>query len=212
MAATSGPRYSTSVFLNVPFDDRYRSLFDALVFAVHDCGFVARSAFETDDATQVRILKLLEIIRSSKYGIHDISRTGLTLAGTRRLPRFNMPLELGLFMGAKHFGTAQQHAKRGLVLDRDRYRYQIFCSDIAGQDIRAHGNSPAKAIRAVRNWLVTSPEARLKTLPGAGYIYARYLFFRRQLPKLCAPLKLDHRDLQFVDYTNLVVGWLRANP
>ncbi|MGH2727542.1 MAG: hypothetical protein ACRDKS_11290, partial [Actinomycetota bacterium] len=140
------PPYSLSVFLNVPFDDEYRAVFDALVFVIHDCGFVARSAFETDDGTQVRIEKLLDIIGSSKYGIHDISRT--ELAGPQRLPRFNMPLELGLFMGAKRFGGTRQRDKRGLILDRDRYRYQVFCSDIAGQDIRAHGNSMTTAIKA----------------------------------------------------------------
>jgi hypothetical protein len=33
--------YEDSVFLNVPFDKKYSRLFDALVFAVHDCGFIA---------------------------------------------------------------------------------------------------------------------------------------------------------------------------
>lgn len=40
--------YEDSVFLNVPFDKNYGRLFDALVFAVHDCGFVARSALEAE--------------------------------------------------------------------------------------------------------------------------------------------------------------------
>ena len=39
-------RYADRVFINVPFDRRYKKLFDALVFAVHDCGFVAHCAFE----------------------------------------------------------------------------------------------------------------------------------------------------------------------
>lgn len=203
-------KYATSIFLNVPFDSRYRSLFDALIFAIYDCGFVARSAFETDDGTQVRMEKLLEIIASSKYGVHDISRTGLT--GPDRLPRFNMPLELGLFMGAKHFGGSPHHLKRGLVLDRDPYRYQKFCSDIAGQDIRAHGNDPSRAIRAVRDWLRATPEVKGKTIPGAGYIVRRYHLFKGQLPNLCKRFNLDRRELHFVDYINLVVGWLRANP
>jgi len=204
------PRYSHSVFLNVPFDDKYRSMFDALVFAVHDCGFVARSAFETDDATQVRLAKIFKIISSSKYGIHDISRTSVD--GRHKLPRFNMPLELGLFMGAKHFGGSLHRQKRGLVLDRDRYRYQIFCSDIAGQDIRAHNNRPSDAIRSVRNWLRAGPDTAGKRLPGADYIYRRYRAFRRQLPRLCRHFQLDQRDLHFVDYTSLVVGWLKAHP
>ena len=201
--------YSKSVFLNIPFDSRYHHLFHAIVFAVHDCGFIARSAFETDDGTQIRADKLMEIIGDSKYGIHDISRTGLS--GDPRLPRFNMPLELGIFMGAKHFGGSRHRAKRGLVLDRDKYRYQIYCSDIAGQDIRAHNNEPKLAIRAVRNWLCTCPDRPL-SLPGAKHMFDRYLLFRQQLPKLCRQFKLEYRDLHFVDYTNLLVGWLRGNP
>lgn len=205
------PSYTSSVFLNVPFDTRYRNLFDALTFAIHDCGFTARSAFETDDGTQARIEKLLEIIASSKYGIHDISRTGLS--GPDRLPRFNMPLELGLFIGAKHFGGPPHNAKGGLVLDRDRYRYQKFCSDIAGQDIRAHDDDPARAIRVVRDWLATTPEVKgRKVLPGGTHMGRRYERFRTQLPSLCRRLRLTKSELSFVDYTHLVVGWLREHP
>ena len=34
------PAYNAQVFLNVPFDTRYKKLFHALVFAVQDCGLV----------------------------------------------------------------------------------------------------------------------------------------------------------------------------
>jgi hypothetical protein len=44
------PAYRDSVFLNVPFDKKYARLFDALIFAVYDCGFVARSAREVEDS------------------------------------------------------------------------------------------------------------------------------------------------------------------
>ena len=35
--------------------------------------------------------------------------------------------------------------------ERERYRYQKFCSDISGQDIRAPGNNVATAIAVARN-------------------------------------------------------------
>ena len=44
-----------SVFINVPFDRRYSKLFRALVFAVHDCGLVARCALEGDDGSEARL-------------------------------------------------------------------------------------------------------------------------------------------------------------
>ena len=69
--------YPTSVFINCPFDNSYLELFRAVIFAVHDCGFVARSALEIDDSGQVRIEKIIAIIRQCQYGVHDISRTDL---------------------------------------------------------------------------------------------------------------------------------------
>ena len=45
------PGYDDGVFVNVPFDHGYKKLFDALVFAVHDCGFVAHCALESDDGS-----------------------------------------------------------------------------------------------------------------------------------------------------------------
>src|SRR5207244_972943 len=124
-------RYEYTVFINCPFDDAYRPLLEAVVFAVHDCGYVARSSLEVTDASQVRIEKITAIIEACRLGIHDISRTEID--PQTQLPRFNMPLELGLFLGAKRFGTGKHKAKTCLILDVERYRYQKFISDIAGQ-------------------------------------------------------------------------------
>lgn len=93
----------------------------AITFAVHDCGFKARCTLEIDDAGRVRIDNILDLIRDCRFGIHDISRTELD--ETHGLPRFNMPLELGLFLGATRFGEGEQEDKRCLILDRERYRY-----------------------------------------------------------------------------------------
>ena len=68
------------------------------MFVIFDCGFEARCALEDDDASRVRVDKIYDLISESKYGIHDISR--VTLDHVHRLPRFNMPLELGLWLGA----------------------------------------------------------------------------------------------------------------
>jgi len=79
--------YEDNVFLNVPFDKKYKRLLNALVFAVHDCGFVARSALEIEDSGQARVEKILNVIAECKFGIHDISRAGIDR--TTGLPRFN---------------------------------------------------------------------------------------------------------------------------
>jgi hypothetical protein len=87
----------------------------------------ARCALEIDDGSQVRIERILRIISECRFGIHDLSRTELDRRN--RLPRFNMPLELGLFLGAKRFGNRAQREKVCLILDREPYRYQRFISD-----------------------------------------------------------------------------------
>lgn len=76
--------YEYSVFLNCPFDEAYRPLFEALVFAVHDCGYIARCALEVSDAREVRIQKITKIIEGCRFGIHDISRTELVSLNGRR--------------------------------------------------------------------------------------------------------------------------------
>jgi len=200
--------YEDNVFLNVPFDRKYARLSDSLIFAVHDCGFIARSALEVEDSGQSRVEKILDIIEQSKFGIHDISRAGVDR--NTRLARFNMPLELGFFLGAKRYGSDRHSEKRCLVLDRDRYRYRNFCSDISGQDIRAHNNEPRTAIRAVRDWLSSHRPGVL--MPGGKAIFERYERFRGQLTAQARDAKLDRRELTFGDHTRLLVGWLTKTP
>ena len=198
--------YNDNVFINCPFDAKYKSLFDAMVFAVHDCGFIPRCALEDDDASEVRIDKIYHIIADCRYGIHDISRTELDRDSD--LPRFNMPLELGIFLGAKRFGVEGQEKKKCLVLDREQYRYQQFISDIAGQDIQAHNNSSREIITHVRNWLRNA--SRRETIPGGNIIWRRYRDFRTDLPQTAQEYRLTVEDMIFNDYTLVVTRWLKT--
>jgi hypothetical protein len=196
------------VFINCPFDAQYEALFQALVFAVFDCGLVPRSAREVDDSSAVRISKIEELIGRCQFGIHDISRTELDARW--KLPRLNMALELGLFLGAKRFGDQRQRSKVCLILDRTAYRYQRFCSDIAGQDVAAHRGAPSRAIVRVRDWLAPSLAHRGIQIPSGSVIGKRYRRFRRDLPALCARLALDQRSLIFTDWQQLMFVWLRT--
>ena len=203
------PAYERSVFINCPFDAGYRPLLHAQVFAIQHCGFLARSALEVEDGGEVRITKIKRIIRECRYGIHDISRVELDQAGG--LPRFNMPLELGLFLGAQEYGDLEQNRKRSLVLDTERFRYQKFCSDIAGQDVRAHANDPGKVISAVRAMLATALYG-LERIPGEAVIRKRYRQFRRELPVFCQRLHVRPAELQFVELRSLVEEWIVGHP
>jgi hypothetical protein len=197
--------YDQNVFINCPFDDTYLPLFRALIFAVFECGLRPRCAQEVYDGGEVRIDKIAHIIRDCRWGIHDISRTELNI---HDLPRFNMPLELGLFLGAQRFGSGVQRGKSCLVLDKEKFRYQEFISDIAGQDISAHGDDCAKAIKAVRNWLASS-SAGLPRPPGPAAIVRRFDRFSIDLPAICSDADLLVEEITFTDFCDAASTWLR---
>ncbi|MYC31029.1 MAG: hypothetical protein F4X65_13210 [Chloroflexi bacterium] len=191
------------VFVNCPFDDDYAEMFWALVFTIYKCNFVPRCTLEVDDAGENRFDKIVRIIRECGYGVHDISRTEL---GANGLPRFNMPLELGLFLGAQRFSSGSNRQKRCLVLDREPFRYQQFISDIAGQDIKAHHSSVSGLVSQVRDWLsIYNPG-----LESGSIMRQEYRDFQRDLPSLCDELRLVVEELTFVDYTRLVYVWLES--
>jgi len=177
---------------------------NALVFAIFDCGFVPRCALEEDDGGNVRFEKIQRLVAESKFGVHDICRTELDPA--TELPRFNMPLELGVFLGARRFGDPSQKKKTCLILDTEPYRYQQFISDISGHDIRAHSGNPETAITLVRNWL--SSASGRKTIPGGREIARRFALFCQELPSMCRGLRIDEDELTYNDYANFISAWL----
>lgn len=206
MAATA--RTSTDdVFINCPFDSDYAPTFRALIFTIFACGFRPRSARELDDAGQTRIDKLYNLIDECRYGIHDLSRTELDEAN--HLPRFNMPLELGIFLGAKRYGGKAQKLKRALIFDLEQYRYQRFISDLAGMDIHEHGGDPMRAVREARNWLANVSR---RVLPSADRVTRTYEAFVDDLPALAAELEFDPDKIPYVDFERIVVSWLVRAP
>lgn len=160
-----------------------------------------------DDAAETRIDKLYRIIAESRYGIHDLSRTELD--GVNNLPRFNMPLELGIFLGAKRFGDEAQSQKRCMILDREQYRFQMFISDLAGMDIKAHAGDPRAMVQHVRDFLLTV--SRRKTIPPTVELLDSYDRFVAALPDLAIASGLDPEDLRFPDFERLAQAWIRAS-
>ena len=195
-----------NVFINCPFDDEYLPMLRAASFAIVFCGFRPRCALEVVDAGELRMTKILRLIQDCRLGMHDISRTALD--ETNQLPRFNMPLELGIFIGASHFGSGLQRKKKTLVVDVERFRYQKFISDIAGQDIKAHHNDPARFVAVIRDWLQCSmpPDKRL---PGGRAIFRSYRSFQSQVPALLSQIELHESEVSFPDLLHLVQEWLR---
>ena len=194
----------TDVFINCPFSADYNEHFWAIVFTVIRSGFDPRCAREADDAGENRLDKICRIIAECSFSIHDISNTEAD-HGTG-LPRFNMPFELGLFLGAKRFGGRKQTSKRTLILDIDRHRYLAFISDIRGQDINAYDGTPASLIERVAAWL--RDIAGRDHIPGGVAIAGEFQIFRQDLPALCQQRQLTLDELTFLDFKRLATAWI----
>ena len=195
------------VFINCPFDSEFEPGFRSLVFAVAACGFRPRCAKEMDDASETRIEKLYRIIEQCRFGIHDISRTELD--GQNNLPRFNMPLELGLFLGAKRFGDETQRKKRAIVMDIEPYRFGKFISDLAGMDITPHGGNIRKMVECTRSWLMTVSRAR--GIPPTNQLLESHDGFMDGLPEIAQRAGLDGARLAYPDFERLVLEWVKAD-
>lgn len=199
--------YSNQVFINCPFDKEYIKIFQAIVFAVLDCRFVPRCSWEVDDATEFRLRAIVKLIKQCKYGIHDLSRVELDVK--TKLPRFNMPFELGIFYGAKFFGGNRDQSKNCIVLEKNKYRYHKFISDLSGVDVTDYNNSIRKVIIAIRNWLMTA--SRRRTIPEGSMVYSRYQKFQFDFLKACKTQRIDGDTMPFIELTHNVADWRKIN-
>ena len=172
-----------NVFVNCPFDADYRPLFEALIFTIVLSGYNVRCALEDDDAGNIRFDKLRRLIRESSWSIHDLSRTEL---GTNALPRFNMPFELGLAIGAKYFGSKKQRRNKALILVRERHTLPAYLSDLGGNDPADHGGDPSSLIRVVSRFLHVTPDGHL--LPGPQSYISAFAKFKETLPTIAMAL------------------------
>lgn len=126
------------VFLNIPYSRSYESLFVAYIAGVTAQGLIPRAVLEITGSEQ-RLDRILELVQSCRYSIHDLSHVGLD-GKPPRTPRFNMPFELGLAIGLKQ----EDKARRNLFVFESRpYRLQKSLSDLNGTDPLIHGRKPS---------------------------------------------------------------------
>lgn len=192
-----------AVFINCPFSDDYKIRLRAITYAIVRSGFNPRCALENDDGAEIRFDKLCKIISECPFGVHDISLTDAD--PETGLPRFNMPFELGLFLGAKRFDP-RQRLKRALILDRDAFRYQQFLSDIAGQDVHAYGGEVGRLVEEVATFLRN--HARGPAAPGGRAIASEFNRLDSLLPDMCRTAQLHLDELTFKDYRGMAAQWI----
>ena len=205
------PVRNSDVFINCPFDDDYLPCFEALLFVITISDYRVRCALEDDDSGDIRFDKLCRLIADCDHTIHYLSRTQLGDVG---LPRFNMPFELGLMMGARCFGSKQQRQKRACVMVAAPFVLPRYLSDIAGNDPIEHSNQPKNIIRIVRDHFHSDPKGR--ALPGAQHFNDLFDSFRADLPKLATTARLTvdevHARRGYRNYMDMLRAFREALP
>ena len=97
-----------------------------------------------------RLDRILALIQSCRYSVHDLSRVELDRTAPRT-PRFNMPFELGLTVT-----WAKLHPSRHtwFVCEAQNWRANKSLSDLNGTDLNVHGGTVAGIMRELCNAFV----------------------------------------------------------
>lgn len=143
--------FETNVFINCPFDADFKKILRPILFTIIYHDLKPRIATERIDSGEARISKIIELIKDSKYSIHDLSRVKSTASD--EMFRLNMPYELGIDVGCREFGRGKLTGKKYLITAAEQFEYQKALSDIAGSDISVHHNDAQEAVRIVRQWI-----------------------------------------------------------
>ena len=135
-----------AVFLNVPYDKEFSQLYIACIIGLYQLGLVPHLSSEIPGGDR-RLNRIVQLIQSCRYSIHDLSRVELSSAPSAA-PRFNMPLELGMTITWQLLNP-DQHT--WFVCESESYRLQKSASDLNGTDPYIHNGTPEGVLRELRN-------------------------------------------------------------
>lgn len=140
------PPDPNTVFLNIPYDEEFSSLYIAYIVGLYQLDLVPHLATEVPGGDR-RLKRIFDLIRSCRYSIHDLSRVELSVPPSAT-PRFNMPLELGMTIT-----WANLHPGRHtwFVWESEPYRLQRSASDLNGTDPHIHDGTPEGVLRELCN-------------------------------------------------------------
>ena len=197
--------FETNVFINCPFDKDYTLLLKPLTFTLCFLDFTPVLS-QTVSSGNIRVNQIKQHIRSCKYSIHDLSRSHPIRQG--ELPRFNIPYELGIDIGAIEYGMGRLKTKKILILEKDRYHYLKVLSDIGGQDIENHDDDALTLVTKVRNWVSTNLTGNVA---GQSLIWTAFNKFNADLTvDLLAATYTQHDidTMPIVDYMKYAKDWI----
>jgi hypothetical protein len=202
--------YEKNVFINCPFDEEYLSLLRPILFTIIYLGFIPRISLESFNSGEPRFNKICKLIEQSRYGIHDLSRIKARKKG--EYFRFNMPFELGLDIGCRIFQKGKYSDKKHLILEKEKYEYQVAISDLSNSDIKSHKNDPMIAVRQIRNWFVVNG---LKDVPSGKVIWYKFTDFITDFHKKREAEGFEEDDIYEMpipEYNDFINDWIKVNP
>jgi hypothetical protein len=142
------PRFA---FLNIPFDKEFEPLYLAFIAGLSGYGLIPQAVLQIP-GSQRRLDRLTELMSTCQYSFHDLSR--VELDGRRpRVPRFNMPFELGAAVGmAEHSG----YDHFWYAFEARQYRALKSLSDLNGTEVYIHDGKATGVFRCLTNALARS--------------------------------------------------------
>ena len=157
------PPDPVAVFLNVPYDKEFSSLYVAYIVGLFQLGLVPHLASEIPGGDR-RLDRIIQLIQSCRYSIHDLSRVELSAAPSAA-PRFNMPLELGMTITWQILNP-DQHT--WFVWESEPYRIERSASDLNGTDPNIHSGTAEGVLRELRN---AFPRDKMPSVPDMLGVY-----------------------------------------
>jgi hypothetical protein len=123
------------VFLNIPYDRDFERLYLAYLVGLTILGLEIRVTLGVPNDVG-RLDTIIDLIQRCQHSIHDLSRIQSNASG---IPRFNMPLELGL---ALYRSRTTRNKHRVYIFEQENYRIQRSTSDLNGIDPKIHDGTP----------------------------------------------------------------------
>lgn len=169
------PVNPNAVFLNIPYDPEFQKLYLAYIVGLSHLGF---DPYITSGISggERRLDRVLSLIQSCRYSIHDLSRVELNVAPPAT-PRFNMPLELGLTIT-----WSKIYPKRHtwFLWESTSRRIQKSMSDLDGTDPYIHSGTVEGVLRELRNAFVRDGA------PSVQNMLAAYRIVEEQIERILA--------------------------
>lgn len=201
------PVNEKGVFLNIPYDQNFRSLYLAYIAGLVHLGLDPRVTLGLPGGAR-RLDKIFDEIKGCRYSIHDLSRVGVDRNPPFATPRFNMPFELGLAV-AWEKSNPTEHS--WFVFESRPYRIQKSLSDLNGTDPQIHGGQVSGVLRELSN-IFRRPRNQ-PSVPDLMHTYiaisrrskevmeeagARSLFEARTFQDLCFEAKVAAENLRLL--------------